>query len=89
MISESNPNAALISCAWALDHAHAFLRGEVDESEAELIRQHLGACEECLDDFDVQAALTSLIQRCYPSVQATSVLRTRVTAMRVVISRQD
>lgn len=76
------------SCDWVLEQAHAFLRGELDEVDADEIRAHLAACESCFDDFEFQTTLASVLRRCYPRAQASSVLRARITAMHVVIERE-
>lgn len=76
------------ACDWVLEQAQAFLRGELDDVDADQIRAHLAACEDCLDDYDFQTTLASVLRRCYPRARASSVLRARITAMHVVIERE-
>jgi anti-sigma factor (TIGR02949 family) len=74
-------------CAHALDNVHAFLRGELDESLADDIREHLLACENCLDNFHVEELITKLIQRCNANPECCSeTLRARVSALHVVLA---
>ena len=49
------------SCLAALSRIQDFLHQEVDETTADLIREHLQACESCLDTYDVETAITALI----------------------------
>lgn len=65
-------------CCAALAKVYAFLDGELDETEADAIRHHLDACEPCLDHYDVEQALRSLVRRCCSGQHAPESLRLRV-----------
>lgn len=71
----------LDACALALDKVHAFLHGELDEQEADQIRVHLDACERCLNDYDVEQVITTLLRRCNPPAAASTSLRMRIVSM--------
>jgi anti-sigma factor (TIGR02949 family) len=67
------------SCDEVLKHLYAFHDNELSEEEADHIRQHLMACEPCLDSFQVEEALRALIRKCCVSEAVASMeLRMRV-----------
>ena len=74
-------------CAHALKNVHAFLHGEMPEASADEIRQHLMACESCMDDFDIEATLTELIRRCCPPCSASETLRARISSLHVKLQQ--
>ena len=66
-------------CDEVLAHLYAFHDHELDAAEADRIRQHLMACEPCLDRFQVEDALRTLIRACCGQARAPESLRVRVT----------
>lgn len=72
-------------CSRALLQVQAFLHGELPESQADDIRHHLDACESCLDAYDIEMAISSLIKRCCPPTPASSELRMRIVRMSMTI----
>lgn len=73
------------ACSAALDKVHAFLHGELDEAEADIVRLHLDACEKCLADYDVEQVITQLVRRCHPPARASSQLRLRIVSMAMTL----
>ncbi|MGA4507287.1 zf-HC2 domain-containing protein [Propionibacteriaceae bacterium G1746] len=71
------------SCIEALSRIQEFLHGELDEDTADVIREHLQACESCLDTYDVETAITTLIRRAMPTSACPDGLRARVMKMHV------
>jgi anti-sigma factor (TIGR02949 family) len=71
------------SCARALTNVHAFLHGELPEDQADTIREHLMACESCMDDYEIESLISSMVRRCNPPLQASPVLRVRVSQLHV------
>jgi len=67
----------------ALDNVQTFLHGELDDRTAADIRAHLMACESCMDDFDVEQAITALVRRCCPPEQPSPALRMRISSLSV------
>ncbi len=68
-------------CREVLEHLYAFHDHELTEEEADHIREHLMACEPCLDSFQVEEALRALIRKsCGSEAIATEHLRLRVQA---------
>jgi len=66
-------------CHEVLEHLYAFHDNELTEEEADHIREHLMACEPCLDSFQVEEALRALIRKCCASEAiASKELRLRV-----------
>lgn len=65
-------------CAHVLEQVHQFLDNELDTASGDAIRRHLAACEPCLDQFDVEAAVKALVYRHCGGDQAPSSLRARV-----------
>jgi len=51
-------------CTEVLRSLYAFHDYELTAAEADEIRQHLMACEPCLDHFQVEDAMRLLIRRC-------------------------
>ena len=49
--------------------------------------QHLAECEPCLDRFDVEQAVKTLVHRCCGSEVAPQHLRTRIVSQLTVIRR--
>lgn len=72
-------NLDVFDCALAQHRMHAFLHGELSESQADELREHLMKCAECMDDFDVESLITSLVRRCCPTVSAPIKLRTSIS----------
>ncbi len=68
-------------CSTILDKLYAFHDNELTEAEADHIREHLLACEPCLDEFEVEEALRTLIRKsCNCEAVATEELKIRVRA---------
>ncbi|HET9648533.1 MAG TPA: mycothiol system anti-sigma-R factor [Microlunatus sp.] len=65
-------------CARVLKQVYQFLDSEVDSATGDEIRAHLAACEPCLDRFDVEQAVKSLVHRCCGSERAPEALRTKI-----------
>ena len=70
--------AADSDCALILERVHAFLDHELDEASCDAIRAHLDACEDCLDDYDIQQALKKLVNRCCRTTKAPQQLRVTI-----------
>ncbi len=73
-------NAGFDDCADVIRHLYAFHDKELSPSQADEIRQHLLACEPCLDHYQVEDALRLLIRRCCAQQKAPEGLRLRVRA---------
>ena len=67
-------------CIDAMENMQAFLHHELNECVEHQIREHLMACESCLDNFDIEQVITTIIQRSEPPVVAPESLRIRTTA---------
>jgi len=65
-------------CAQTLKHVYQFLDNELDHASGDAIRAHLAACEPCLDRFDVEQAVKSLVSRCCGGDRAPAALRAKV-----------
>ena len=76
------------SCLAALSRIQDFLHQEVDETTADLIREHLQACESCLDTYDVETAITALIRRSVPKPQCPGDLRARVMKLSITVTEE-
>jgi mycothiol system anti-sigma-R factor len=61
-----------------LQHVYEFLDHELDTATSDEIRQHLAGCEPCLDRFDLEQAVKSLVSRSCGSDIAPPALRTKV-----------
>lgn len=78
----SHEHDEMDECVRALEAVHSFLHHEMPESEADIIRLHLHACEKCMENFDIEATITEMIQRSQPVPQAPPGLLTRITITR-------
>jgi anti-sigma factor (TIGR02949 family) len=65
-------------CAHALKHLYEFLDNELDTASGDAIRVHLAACEPCLDRFDVEQAVKSLVHRRCGGDRAPAELRGKI-----------
>lgn len=69
------------SCTFALNSVQAFLHGELPEATADEIRSHLLMCESCMDSFDVEQMISSMVKRCWCTPAASEALRLRITSV--------
>ena len=66
--------------------AQAFLHGELDDSSADEIRSHLMACESCMDNYEIEQMITTMIRRCCHAEHASSGLRARISRLSITIN---
>ena len=71
-------NTTSADCEHMLARVYQFLDQELDSASSDEIRAHLVACEPCLDRYDVEQAVKSLVSRCCGNDKAPSGLRTKV-----------
>ncbi len=76
-------------CEHVLERIYQFLDHEIDTASGDAIRAHLAACEPCLDKFDVEQAVKSLVSRCCGGDTAPSQLRNKVLAQLAVARQQS
>ncbi|WP_114558563.1 mycothiol system anti-sigma-R factor [Desertihabitans aurantiacus] len=67
-----------VHCAEVLERVNVFIDHELADADSDTIREHLAACEPCLDQFDVADAVKRLVRRCCVGEQAPATLRLRV-----------
>ena len=67
-----------LDCAVALKQMYLFLDHELDTASDEVIRQHLTECEPCLERFDVEVVVKTLVARHCGGDAAPDTLRTKV-----------
>jgi mycothiol system anti-sigma-R factor len=75
-LDENEPTKA--ECQHVLDRVYEFLDNEVDTATGDEIRAHLSDCEPCLDRFDVEQAVKSLVKRCCGNDKAPAHLRVSI-----------
>jgi len=64
-------------CAQALARVYEYLDGELSPADLDRIREHIGTCEPCLRQYDLDIALKALVRRsCRESAPAD--LRERI-----------
>lgn len=80
-----------LDCAQALLRMQEFLDHELDTASADLVRQHLHACEPCLESFDADEAFRKLVRRCCAAdqVSAPASLRLRIVQKTTVRFRRE
>lgn len=74
----ANDKPADHDCEQVLARVYEFLDHELDEASGDAIRSHLAACEPCLDHFDVEEAVKSLVHRCCGNDKAPAQLREKI-----------
>jgi mycothiol system anti-sigma-R factor len=74
-------------CEHVLERVYEFLDNEIDAASGDAIRHHLAMCEPCLERFDVEEAVKSLVHRCCGGEVAPSHLRTRIVTQLTVLRR--
>jgi mycothiol system anti-sigma-R factor len=75
-------------CHNVVEQVWQFLDHELDEASAEAIRRHLVECEPCLDTFDMDQALKSLVHEHCGGDTAPSHLRAKIITQ-LTTFRQD
>lgn len=82
-----------LNCADVARRVHQFLDGELPDPDADDLRAHIDACEQCLDEIDVVAALKRLVRRSCEGTHAPDALRlrimTQVTSVEYRVVRRD
>ena len=68
-------------CVRALEVVHAFLHGELPETEADRVRHHLHACERCMESFEIESVITDMIRRSQAATAAPAALRDKLMAL--------
>jgi mycothiol system anti-sigma-R factor len=71
-------------CTKVLKQVYQFLDNELDTASGDAIREHLAACEPCLDEFDVEQAVKSLVHRCCGNDRAPETLRARIVEISTI-----
>jgi mycothiol system anti-sigma-R factor len=74
-------------CEHVLERVYEFLDNEIDAASGDAIRHHLAMCEPCLERFDVEEAVKSLVHRCCGGEVAPSHLRTKIVTQLTVLRR--
>ena len=65
-------------CEQALEQVYAFLDDELDPASAQFIRQHLAACEPCVESYDLELMVKTMIKRSCGGDAAPDELRQRI-----------
>ncbi len=89
MLDPGHQVSAEDRCQLAMRSVHAFLHGELPETTAHEIREHLMACERCMDNFDAEEFIGALLRRCYGPTSAPATLRMRVSELHVHVHRHE
>jgi mycothiol system anti-sigma-R factor len=76
-MTHQHPEPSLADCADFLERIVYFLDNELDEADRSAVRVHLDQCNPCLEKFDLQRTVKSVVARsCHES--APDELRERV-----------
>ncbi|MBA3528712.1 MAG: mycothiol system anti-sigma-R factor [Propionibacteriaceae bacterium] len=67
-----------VDCEHVLARVYEFIDNELDTATGDAIRQHISDCEPCLDKFDVEQAVKSLVARRCGGETAPAHLREKV-----------
>ena len=66
-------------CAGVLARLQEFIDHEVDGATDEAIREHIAACEPCLDQAEIWSAMRALVKRACAPKAAPEALVTRIS----------
>ena len=86
-MTEQSSTGSSHDCEQVLERMYEFLDNELDTATGDAIRHHLAACEPCMDRFDVELAVRTLVRRCCGGDVAPSHLRTKIVSQLTVIRR--
>ena len=84
---ERPSDASFDDCEHVLERVFEFLDNELDVATGDAIRHHLAMCEPCLDRFDAEEAVKSLVHRCCGGEVAPSHLRAKIVTQLTVIRK--
>jgi len=87
MNEKSAGSSSYDDCEHVLERMYEFLDNELDTATADAIRHHVAACEPCLDRFDVEQALRTLVRRRCGGDVAPTHLREKIVTQLTVIRR--
>ena len=80
--------APLSDCSHVLERVNEFIDNELDSASSDAIRRHIADCEPCLDRFDVEQAVKSLVARRCGGDTAPAQLREKVLGQLTVAKKQ-
>jgi mycothiol system anti-sigma-R factor len=80
-------DAPFDDCEHVLERVYEFLDNELDVATSDAIRHHLAMCEPCLDRFDAEEAVKSLVHRRCGGEVAPSHLRAKIVTQLTVIRK--
>jgi len=80
--------ASLDNCQHVLARVYEFLDHELDTASGDAIRAHLVECEPCLEAFDVEQAVKSLVNRRCGGDKAPTQLRAKIV-MQMSVTRRS
>jgi mycothiol system anti-sigma-R factor len=89
MSQTAGPGPTKDDCTHALEQMYSFLDHELDTASSDAIREHLAACEPCLEAFDVEQAVKMLVHRRCGGDVAPSHLRAKVIASITTTTRVE
>lgn len=78
MTSDHGPRD--IECSEALEQVFLFLDNEMAEEDCQRIREHLADCEPCLEKYDLEGVVKSLVHRSCGCDRPPADLRAKVQA---------
>jgi mycothiol system anti-sigma-R factor len=84
---ERPDDPSLDDCEHVLSRVYEFLDNELDAATGDAIRHHLAMCEPCLERFDVEEAVKSLVHRRCGGDRAPSHLRAKIVSQLTVIRK--
>jgi mycothiol system anti-sigma-R factor len=84
---ERPDDAPLDDCEHVLERVYEFLDNEIEAATGDAIRQHLAMCEPCLERFDVEEAIKSLVHRRCGGDVAPTHLRAKIVSQLTVIRK--
>ena len=76
-------------CEHVLQRVWEFLDHELDEATGDAIRQHLAMCEPCMDRFDLEQEVKSLVHRRCGGDVAPAHLRASILTQITVIRQSS
>ena len=69
-----------VDCSHALMQVYEYLDGEMGPDDCAKIRQHLAECGQCLNEYDIDQMLKTLVRRSCGCESAPTQLRMQIMA---------
>lgn len=68
------------TCSFVMIQINALLDNELDEETADMVREHLSVCENCVNEIEIWTTIRKLVKQAYAPTKPPQSLVDRVSA---------